>query len=103
MKVENSLTIDKKIKELGHKIAPLLRKYSVVKASVFGSFVRGEEEERSDIDILVEFKGRKSLLDLVNLEMELKDLLKKKVDLLTYKSLNPLLKDRILNEQKAIL
>lgn len=70
---------------------------------MFGSFVRGEMGEGSDIDILVEFKGEKSLLDLAGLKIELEELLGRKVDVLTYNSLHPLLKDRILSEQEAIL
>jgi len=89
--------------EIKEKIIPVLRRYDVKRASVFGSFARGEEKEESDIDILVEFKGEKSLLDLAGLKIELEEVLEKKVDVLTYNSLHPLLKDRILEEQKAIL
>ena len=62
-----------------------------------------EEREDSDIDILVEFEGEKSLLDLSGLKIELEEVLGRKVDVLTYNSLHPLLKERILEEQKAIL
>ena len=65
--------------------------------------MRGELTKDSDIDILVEFKGKKSLLDLVGLKQELEEILKRKVDVLTYNSLHPLLKDRILREQEVIL
>ncbi|HHT9155409.1 MAG TPA: nucleotidyltransferase family protein [Candidatus Tripitaka sp. YC43] len=85
------------------KILPILRRYDVIRASVFGSFVRGEMGDGSDIDILVEFKGEKSLLDLAGLKIELEELLGRKVDVLTYNSLHPLLKDRILSEQEAVL
>jgi len=88
---------------LKNKIIPILERYEVKKAAVFGSFVRGEQKENSDIDILIEFKGKKSLLDLAGLKIELEDALKRKVDVLTYNSLHPLLKDRILKEQKVIL
>jgi len=84
-------------------IIDVLRKSGVKKASLFGSFVRGEATEKSDIDLLVEFKGRKSLLDLVRLKMRLEELFGRKVDILTYKSINPLLKNRILDEQEVIL
>ena len=73
------------------------------KAALFGSIVRGEVTEESDIDLLVEFKGRKSLLDLAGLKIDLQELIKKRVDIVTYKSLHPLLKERILNEQVVIL
>ena len=54
-----------------------------------------------DIDMLVEFNG--SLLTLVGIEMELKEKLRKKVDLLTYNGINHLLKERILKEEIRIL
>jgi hypothetical protein len=92
-----------KIKEIKNKILPVLKRYDVSKASLFGSFVKNEATEISDIDILVEFKGEKSLLDLAGLKIELEELLDKRVDVLTYKSLHPLLKDRILSEQETIL
>ena len=88
---------------LKDKIIPVLERYEVKKAAFFGSFVRGEQKEDSDIDILVEFKGNKSLLDLAGLKIELEETLQRKVDVLTYNSLHPLLKDRILREQKVIL
>jgi len=91
------------LEEIREKIIPLLRSYGVKKAALFGSFVRGEEREDSDIDILVEFEGEKSLLDLAGLKIELEELLGRKIDVLTYNSLHPLLKDRILKEQKVIL
>jgi len=80
-----------------------LKRYGVKKASLFGSFVRGENTERSDIDILVEFEGERSLLDLSSLKIDLEEALGRRVDVLTYNSINPLLKERILKEQKAIL
>ena len=84
-------------------IIDTLKKFGVKKASLFGSVVRGETTIESDVDLLVEFKGRKSLLDLVRLKTRLEELLGRKVDVLTYKSINPRLKKRILNEQKVIL
>jgi len=91
------------IEEIKQKILPILRRHGVAKAAVFGSFVRGENKEGSDLDLLVEFEGEKSLLDLAGLKVELEELLKIKVDVLTYDSLHPLLKDRILNEQEVIV
>lgn len=81
----------------------VLKRHDVKKAALFGSVVRGEATEESDIDLLVEFEGRKSLLDLAGLQLELQEALRKKVDVLTYKSLHPLLKERILGEQVVIL
>jgi predicted nucleotidyltransferase len=92
-----------KLEEVRSRILPILKRYGIRRASVFGSFARGEEREDSDIDILVEFEEGKSLLDLVGLKMDLEEALGRKVDVLTYKSLHPLLKDRILQEQTTIL
>ena len=91
------------IQSIKKKIASILKRHDVKRAAIFGSFARGETKKNSDIDILIEFKGEKSLLDLIGLKLELEDALRKKVDVLTYDSLHPLLKDIILNEQKVIL
>ena len=91
------------IEETRNKIIPVLRRYDVVRAAIFGSFVRGETKKSSDIDILVEFKGEKSLLDLVALKMELEEVLRRNVDVLTYNSLHPFLRETVLKEQVAIL
>lgn len=84
------------------QIVPILRRQGVTKAALFGSCARGEMKKRSDIDILIKLSGKKSLLDLVRIQFMLEDKLGKKVDLLTYNSIHPLLKDIILREQKII-
>lgn len=91
------------IKEIENKILPVLKQYRVRRASLFGSVVRGEITEASDIDILVELPETASLLDLAGLKIDIEELLGRNVDVLTYDSLHPLLRDRILNEQVAIL
>lgn len=93
----------KRLLTIKKKTIPLLKSYNVEKAAIFGSFARGEEKKSSDIDFLIKFGDKKSLFDLVRLENELTKLLKIKVDLLTYKSLHPLLRSRILSEQQLIL
>ena len=90
------------IQNIKRKIIPILKRQGVTKAALFGSIVRGEARKKSDIDILIEFEGRKSLLDLVRLQFILEEKLGKKVDLLTYSGIHPLLKDIILKEQKII-
>lgn len=87
-------------KKLYHAIIPVLRRNHVKKAGLFGSYARGEAKRKSDVDIIVEMKG--SLLDLAGLKIELEETLKKKVDILTYKSIHPLLRRRILNEEVPI-
>jgi len=90
------------LEDIKRKILPVLQKYDVSKASVFGSQVRGEADESSDLDLLVEFIGRKSLFDLVNLKFALEEILQCKVDVLTYNSIHPLIKDAILSEEVII-
>lgn len=91
------------LKKLKPKIVKILKENDVARAGIFGSYARGEAKKNSDIDILIKFKGRKSLFDLVGLEIELKKKLKKNVDLLTYNSINHLLKERILNDEVRII
>lgn len=90
------------VKEIKRKILPILQNYGVKKAGLFGSCVRGEMREDSDIDILVEIEKDISLLDFVGLKLEIEDALGKKIDLVEYNTIKPLLKDRILNEQVVI-
>lgn len=90
------------IQSISAKIIPTLKRQGVSKAALFGSVVRGEAKKKSDVDILVDFSERKSLLDLVRLQFALEEKLGRKVDLLTYGSIHPLLKDIILKEQKVI-
>ena len=94
--------MSKTIQQLQRKITPILKKNDVVKASVFGSFARGEKTLGSDIDILVELRKDKSLLDLIHLKNELEDLLRQKVDLLTYGGINPRLKKYIYKDEIKI-
>lgn len=61
-------------------IVPILKRNGVVKAGIFGSVARGEATKKSDVDILIKFKGRKSIFDLAHLELELEKNLHRKVD-----------------------
>ena len=89
-------------KELFKKIVTILERYGAKKIAIFGSYARDEAKPESDIDIIVEFLERKSLLDLVGIEQELSDALGVKADLLTEKSISPYLIDRIKREMEVI-
>ncbi|MEK6850150.1 MAG: nucleotidyltransferase family protein [Nanoarchaeota archaeon] len=92
------------IEDLKHKIVKVLKKNNVARAGIFGSYARGEQKKGSDIDILIEVKGKKfSLIDLIGLEMKLRKATKKKVDLLTYNGISPYLRNSILKEEVKIL
>jgi uncharacterized protein len=85
-----------------NKLIAVCRKNDVAKIGVFGSMARGEDNKQSDIDLLVDFSKRKSLLALVRLERELSVELKRKVQLLTEAAISPYLRDRIMRELKVI-
>lgn len=89
-------------KEIYQKIVGALKKEGVKKIEIFGSYARGEERVDSDVDIIVEFSERKSLLEIVRIERELSETLGIKVDLLTEKSISPYLIDRIKKEAEVI-
>jgi uncharacterized protein len=72
--------------------------YHVRELGIFGSYVRQEQTENSDIDVLVEFSETPSLLKFVNLENHLSDNLGVKVDLVHKSGLKPRLGERILAE-----
>ncbi len=84
------------------KIMPILKRQGVTKAAFFGSFARGEMKKNSDIDILVDLTKDKTLLDLVGLKIDLEEKLGRKVDVLTYDSIHPRLRNIILKDQKII-
>ena len=89
--------------EIRNKIVPILKHHGVIRAAVFGAFVKREMKEDSDIDILVELPKEKSLLDFVALKLELEETLGRKVDLVEYSAIHPLLKERVLKEQVPVL
>jgi predicted nucleotidyltransferase len=91
------------VEEIQNRIAPVLREHGVRRAGIFGSTARGEARPDSDLDLLVEFEEGRSLLDLVDLRLVLEDLLGREADVVTYASLHPQLRKRVLEEQVEIL
>ena len=97
---EEKLTLDK-IKEILSENKPYLQeKYHVKTIGIFGSYVRGEQTKKSDIDILVEFEenSRITFISFGDLEFYLSKLLNRKVDLVTKKALRPYIGKYILEE-----
>jgi len=88
-------SIKKKISRLKSE---LMKQYGVKRIELFGSYVRGEQREDSDLDVLVEFDRPVSLLDVVGLEQFLSDILQTKVDVVLRRSVRPELKEIILKE-----
>lgn len=88
--------------EIYKKLAGLLKDRGASKVAVFGSYVKYKENPDSDIDVIVEFTKRKTLLELVRIEREVSEALGIKVDLLTEKSISPYMIDSIKNEMRVI-
>jgi hypothetical protein len=88
------------IREILKKHSPELReRFGVWELGIFGSYVRGEQGEKSDLDVLVEFKrGYKTFDNYMDLKFYLEELLNLKVDLVTRSALKPRLKPYILEE-----
>ncbi len=80
-----------------HKLL-LQERYKVSEIGIFGSYVRQEQTENSDVDLLVEFSEIPSLLKFINLENYLTENLGVKVDLVHKKGLKPNIGERILAE-----
>ena len=91
-----------KVEELKNQIEtlkPLLReRFKVETIGIFGSYVRGEQKRKSDLDVLVEFSEPPSLFEFVDLEDFLSQKLGIKVDLVMKDSLKPRIRDSILKE-----
>ncbi len=82
----------------------LIDKYKVKKIGIFGSYIRREENKKSDIDILIELEDDSNitLFDIVRIERFLTELIGIKVDLLTINGLSPYIKPYILKEVEFI-
>lgn len=91
------------INNIKQKAVPILKEAGVTRSSIFGSYVRGENRDDSDVDMLIEIPRGTGLFAFIALKRKLEKALNKTVDLVTYKSLDPLLRDSILREQHPIL
>lgn len=91
------------IDQIKTKALPVLKEAGVTRSAIFGSYVRAENREDSDIDILVELPRGTGLFAFVGLKHKLENALNKKVDIVTYHSIHPSLRDRILREQLPII
>lgn len=91
------------VEEIRQTVLPVLHRYGVTKAAVFGSAVRGQLRPESDIDILVRIGEDISLLGFVGLKLDLEEALGRRVDLVEYDTIKPRLREQILEEQEMIL
>lgn len=84
------------------RLIDICRQNDVSMVGVFGSMARGEAKKKSDIDLIVRFSKRKSLLAMVRLERELSEALGRKVDLLTEAAISPYMRERALKEMQVV-
>ncbi len=104
---DKELKVDIKKKEdilnkIKPKIIQILKKNKIKKAGIFGSYARGDLKKNSDIDIIVE--PPKGLgFGFVGIKFDLEKGIERKVDLVTYKSLHPLLREKILKDEVRII
>jgi len=92
------MKIDEIVKIVEEVVDEVKKKYKARVKGIFGSFVKGEEHEGSDVDILVEFKEGASLLDFVGLSYFLEEKLTIPVDIVPIDTLRLEIKDNILKE-----
>jgi len=85
-------------KKINEQLPILKEKYHIKKIGVFGSAIRDDFKEGSDIDVLAEFDSPVGFFDFIRLENFLSEILDKKVDLISRKALKPAIRDEILKE-----
>lgn len=76
----------------------LQENYRVTELGIFGSYVRGEQNEASDVDVLIDYEKAPTLFKLVELRNYLNELTGMKVDVVTKKGLKPRIRERVLSE-----
>lgn len=88
--------------ELQKKIVPFAKKNGLNYVAVFGSFARGEQTKKSDIDLMVQFSEPIGLFKFVDIKMKLEKKLKREVDLVTPNGIRPRIKNYILSDLKTL-
>ena len=84
-------------------IKPILLKYGVTKSDLFGSFARGDYNDQSDVDVLIDLPENMSLFGLAALQSELKENLGRDVDVVTYDAVNKYVKKYIFQSTLQII
>ena len=84
-------------------ILPVLKRYFIKRAAIFGSFAKGNTTANSDIDLLIEPENNFTLFKMLQLEQEISQLINRKVDLVEYSALKPSIKNEVLGSAITIL
>lgn len=96
------MTTATSLDDLKSQIIPILRQHGVVHAGIFGSFARSEADAESDLDILIEAPVGFTLFDLSALGLDLEDAIGREVDLVTYRSIHPRMREGILADEVVL-
>jgi len=96
------MTRKDEIKEKIASLSDILDKYHVTRLGLFGSVVRGRDDDKSDIDLLVDFDKTIDLFAYAELVESLSLSMKKNVDLVTITGLRPELRDKVMSEVEWI-
>ena len=84
------------------EILALAERHGVLNVRVFGSMTKGTANDTSDVDLLVSLPPDRTGLALGALLMDVQDLLRRRVDVVTERSLHPALRDRVLKEAQPL-
>ena len=84
-------------------ILPLLKRYFIKRAAIFGSVAKGNTNDKSDVDFLIEPGKRFTIFKMLKLEEEISELLHRKVDLVEYSAIKPSNRDEVLLSAITIL
>ncbi|MBI2236145.1 MAG: nucleotidyltransferase family protein [Magnetospirillum sp.] len=95
-------TLDDIMSQLRAMQPDLRRRYPIREMGVFGSYVRGEQRDDSDLDVLVDLGDGVTLIDYVGLQLELSEALGLRVDLANKKTLKRRIGQRILSEVRPL-
>ena len=96
------MSLDELLKDKRQDILRIAAQHGAYNVRVFGSVVRGEAGPDSDIDFLVDMEPERSLLDMAGLSVDMQELLKRKVDIVTEASIYWLIRRRILKEARPL-
>lgn len=90
------------LKALSQLLEPIIKRNNIQFLAVFGSFSKGTQTAKSDLDLLVRFSDEKSLLDLVRIENEFSNTVNKPVDLVTEQSISPYIRETVFSTMTVI-
>jgi len=85
------------------KLIPILKRNKIIRAGIFGSYARGKQNKKSDIDILVKIDDGVGLIEFIKLKIAIQELLRKRVDLVEYDTIRHEIKESIIRDEISIL